>query len=94
MGADTGLVIAIGDKVEVRLAEAVPVTGGLTLELIGFEGKEMPKRAGRGRCRGRATAQGGQIREETREAAKKTARRRLTAKPRRSGNPPHSHTRM
>jgi ribonuclease R len=39
MGADTGLVIAIGDKVEVRLAEAVPVTGGLTLELVGFEAR-------------------------------------------------------
>jgi ribonuclease R len=42
MGADTGLTIAIGQKVSVRLAEAVPVTGGLMLELLEIEGNAMP----------------------------------------------------
>ena len=51
MGADTGVVIGIGLKVVVRLAEAVPVTGGLTLELISIEGAALPAgqvRRGRG----------------------------------------------
>lgn len=43
MGADTGLVIGLGQRVTVRLAEAVPVTGGLLLELLTLEGKEMPR---------------------------------------------------
>ena len=37
-GADTGQVIGIGQKVLVRLAEATPVTGGLTLDLLSLEG--------------------------------------------------------
>ena len=37
-GADTGQVIGIGQKVLVRLAEAVPVTGGLMLDLLSLEG--------------------------------------------------------
>jgi ribonuclease R len=47
MGADSGIVIGIGDRVLVRLDEAVPVTGGLTLELIELEGKAMPRRPSR-----------------------------------------------
>jgi ribonuclease R len=42
MGADTGLTISIGQKVIVRLAEAVPVTGGLMLEMLEIEGNAMP----------------------------------------------------
>ena len=42
MGAETGLVIGIGQKVIVRLAEAIPVTGGLMLELLEINGKDMP----------------------------------------------------
>ena len=38
MGSETGLVLGIGQKVTVRLAEAVPVTGGLILDLIAVEG--------------------------------------------------------
>jgi ribonuclease R len=38
MGAETGLVLGIGQKVMVRLAEAVPVTGGLILDLLSVEG--------------------------------------------------------
>jgi ribonuclease R len=41
-GADSGLTIGIGAKVTVRLAEAIPVTGGLVLELLDIEGKQLP----------------------------------------------------
>ena len=37
-GSDTGQVIGIGQKVQVRLVEATPVTGGLTLDLLSIEG--------------------------------------------------------
>jgi ribonuclease R len=46
MGAESGRIIAIGQRVEVRLAEAVPVTGGLMLELLSIEG-EAPGRGSR-----------------------------------------------
>ncbi len=51
MGSDTGLTISIGDKVVVKLAEAVPVTGGLILDLIEIDGRTrptQPTRRGRG----------------------------------------------
>ena len=43
MGADTGLELGIGQEVTVRLAEAVPVTGGLMLELLEVAGKALPR---------------------------------------------------
>ena len=48
MGSETGLVLGIGQKVMVRLSEAVPVTGGLILELLSVEGATMrpPRRKG------------------------------------------------
>ena len=60
MGSDTGLTIGLGQRVTVRLAEAVPVTGGLMLELLELDGKTMPggpRRAGRASTARRA-AQG------------------------------------
>ena len=57
-GADTGLEIGIGQRVRVRLAEAVPLTGGLMLELLELEGKPLPRgggRGGKGPMRRRAT---------------------------------------
>jgi len=41
MGSDSGREIGIGMPVTVRLAEAVPVTGGLMLELLEVDGKAM-----------------------------------------------------
>jgi len=38
MGADTGQIISLGQRVTVRLVEAAPVTGGLILELLEIEG--------------------------------------------------------
>jgi len=43
MGADTGLTLGIGQRVTVRLAQATPVTGGLELELLTLEGKDLPR---------------------------------------------------
>jgi ribonuclease R len=57
MGADTGLTIGIGAKVTVRLAEAVPVTGGLRLELLEIDARPLP--AGRhARGKGRPVSRG------------------------------------
>ncbi|MBP9182683.1 MAG: S1 RNA-binding domain-containing protein, partial [Fuscovulum sp.] len=42
MGADTGLTIGIGARVTVRLREAVPMTGGLILELLEIEERALP----------------------------------------------------
>lgn len=49
MGAETGLEIGIGQRVTVRLSEAVPLTGGLMLELLEVGGKPLPQGGGRGK---------------------------------------------
>lgn len=41
MGADTGLSLGIGQRVTVRLAEAIPMTGGLMLDLLTVDGAAM-----------------------------------------------------
>lgn len=52
VGADTGTVIGLGARVTVRLAEAVPVSGGLVLELVELESRALPRGArGRGNAR-------------------------------------------
>lgn len=43
MGADTGMTLGVGQRVTVRLAEAVPVTGGIALELLAVEGEEVAR---------------------------------------------------
>ncbi len=59
-GADTGIVIALGQPVTARLIEAAPVTGGIALELISLDGKSLPKSGGRkrGRPAGRKPSKG------------------------------------
>ena len=53
-GADTGLTLGIGQRVTVRLTEAVPMTGGLLLELLSVEDKGLPSgRAARARKGGK-----------------------------------------
>jgi ribonuclease R len=77
MGADSGTVIGVGQRVTVRLAEAVPVTGGLMLELVEIDGQGMP--AGRtGRRVGRY-----QPRKPGRAAAKEAKRARKVVRRRR-----------
>ncbi len=55
VGSETGFTIALGQKVTVRLAEAVPVTGGLLLELLSVEDRIRPAGGAvrRARARGR-----------------------------------------
>jgi ribonuclease R len=43
MGSDTGMTLRPGQRVTVRLTEAVPVTGGLMLELLSVDGAQMPR---------------------------------------------------
>ena len=52
VGDDTGRVFALGMRATVRLAEAVPVTGGLMFELLDVEGKVL-KRPPRGKGKSR-----------------------------------------
>ena len=42
-GSDTGMTISIGQRVIVRLAEAVAVTGGIALELLEIENQKVPQ---------------------------------------------------
>ena len=49
MGSDTGMVIGLGQRVTVKLAEAAPVTGGLIVELLTLEDRAVPKGPSRGR---------------------------------------------
>ena len=58
MGSETGLTLGIGQKVTVRLAEAVPVTGGLILDLLAVEGAVLkPTRRKGGKYQPRKPAQ-------------------------------------
>jgi ribonuclease R len=58
MGTETGLTLGIGQRVMVRLSEAVPVTGGLILELLSVEGAVMrPARRKGGKYQPRKPAQ-------------------------------------
>ena len=43
MGSDTGRVIGLGQRVTVRLAEAVAMTGGIELELLTIDGETIAK---------------------------------------------------
>ena len=48
-GADSGMVLGLGQRVTVRLAEATPTTGGLVLELLHVEGGSLrPAPRGKG----------------------------------------------
>ncbi len=49
MGADTGMVIGLGQRVTTKLAEAAPVTGGLILELLKIDERTMPRGPSKGR---------------------------------------------
>ncbi len=76
MGSDTGLTIGLGQRVTVRLAEAVPVTGGLMLELLAVEGAQMPSPVRRGRGRGAGPRKPGLARRKEEKTRRKVTRRR------------------
>jgi ribonuclease R len=75
MGAESGRTIALGQRVEVRLVDAVPVTGGLMLELLSVEGEDVA--AGPRDGRHRKPVRRAENRAKSRDRAKrKVARRR------------------
>jgi ribonuclease R len=76
MGADTGVTIGLGQRVTVRLAEAVPVTGGLVLELLAVEGAQMPSPVRRARGRGAGPRKPGLARRKDEKTKRKVTRRR------------------
>ena len=47
MGSETGTMIGIGQRAVVKLAEAVPTTGGIVLELVELEDKRFTRATGR-----------------------------------------------
>ncbi len=75
MGADSGMVIALGQKVVVKLSEAVPVTGGLILELVEIEGKTVA-RPSRRKGGGAPRYAAGKSKAKTAKMKKKLKRRR------------------
>ena len=75
MGEDTGLTLGIGMPVTVRLAEAVPVTGGLMLELLDLGGKSLPRGPARG-TRGAARRKAGKAKRKSAKTARKVVRKR------------------
>jgi len=75
MGADTGMTLAVGQRVTVRLAEAVPATGGLMLELLEVEGGPMPGGAS-ARRGGPMRRKPGQSRARSGKVKRKVERRR------------------
>ena len=70
MGSDTGLIIGLGQRVTVKLAEAAPVTGGLIVELITLEDRTMPRGPAQGRGKPPRRKSG-----SSRKKAAKTARK-------------------
>ncbi len=75
IGADTGLTIGLGQRVIVRLSEAVPVTGGLLLELLAIDDKVLPKTRTKGR--GKPVARkAAAARREPKKTKRKVSRKR------------------
>ncbi len=64
-GTETGQVVMLGQRVEVKLAEAAPVTGGLTFELVSIEDRKVARSSG-GRGKG--------FRRKANSARKKSAK--------------------
>ncbi len=74
-GSDTGITIGVGQRVLVRLAEAVPVTGGLMLELLELDGETLPR--GPSRSRGKPPKRKlTRSRKKSAKTKRKTARKR------------------
>ncbi len=76
MGADSGLVLGLGQRVLVRLVEAVPVTGGLLLELLEVEGRALPRGPQPARATGPQGRRAAQGRAKAAKVKRKVARTR------------------
>lgn len=76
MGAETGRIIALGQRVTVRLAEAAPVSGGLGFDLVELEGVHVPR--GPARARGKPPRRKlGATRAKAAKLRRKAARKRV-----------------
>ncbi|SFR31660.1 RNAse R [Yoonia tamlensis] len=75
MGADTGLMISLGQRVTVKLAEATPVTGGLIVELLSIDDRAVPRGPMRGRGKP-ARRKAGSSRKKAAKIARKVKRTR------------------
>ena len=76
MGADTGITYRIGQRVTAKLTEAAPITGGVALELLTVEGKEVP-RGGRSSPAGRSPRRkAGQAKHKSAKTKRKVNRSR------------------
>ena len=58
MGADSGTMIGLGQRVTVKLSEAAPVTGGIALELVSLDGQTVTRDTPGGRS-GKSARRGG-----------------------------------
>ncbi|MXQ09383.1 ribonuclease R [Alphaproteobacteria bacterium GH1-50] len=76
MGADSGRVIRLGQRVTVRLTEAVPVTGGLMLELLEVDGATLPRTSGAGRKRGPVRRKAKKAKAKAAKTKRKVSRKR------------------
>lgn len=81
MGSETGLTLGVGQRVTVRLSEAVPVTGGLILELLSVDDKSLPGgRVTRGKGRGKPMGRKGPRGKAGAKAGADKAKRKVTRK--------------
>ncbi|WP_102109080.1 ribonuclease R [Oceaniglobus roseus] len=76
MGSDSGLTISLGDRVLVRLTEAVPVTGGLVLELLEVNGDSIARGPSSGRGRRGPPRKVAKARAKAAKAKRKVTRKR------------------
>ncbi|MEM1130849.1 MAG: ribonuclease R [Pseudomonadota bacterium] len=75
MGSDSGLTIGLGQTVLVRLAETVPVTGGILLDLLEVRGVALPRTMRNTRTKS-ARRLSGKSRAKTTKIKRKVARTR------------------
>ncbi|WP_439154041.1 ribonuclease R [Yoonia sp.] len=75
MGADTGMIVALGQRATVKLVEASPVTGGLIVELIRLDDRAVPR--GPSKARGKPPRRKvGSAKKKAAKTARKVKRRR------------------
>jgi len=79
MGADSGRVLHLGQRVMVRIAEAVPVSGGLIFDLLEVEGSALPAGGGAPRGKGRPRRPSA-ARKKAAKIKKKTERTKVRRK--------------
>jgi len=76
-GSESGRIIGLGQRVVVKLAEAVPVTGGIALELLEIEGSKVAqstRRSPAGRSPRRKAAKGKRKSDKKKLKVKRTRR--------------------